>query len=430
MGVKITEKITGALRTVYPSGSTQDIVSLNMVSSLQADKDGNVILLLLVDSSVGEKLEPLRQDAERAALSVEGVKKVTAVLTAEKTVEDFHPDHLSSSTPPDRDGKSLLSRMKITGRRSGHFHADPKENGNKKKTVPNKVDFDPHKMAKNPPLEIPAKNVIVIASGKGGVGKSTVAANISASLSIIAQNVQQKNPHEIGQFSSVSVGLLDADIYGPSQPTMMGDVLYKPALNEQRKLIPLLRHNIKIMSIGFMTDPKKALIWRGPMAQSAFYQLLRDVAWENTNPRTNTPEKLDYLIIDMPPGTGDIQLTLAQKVKISGAIIVSTPQDIALIDARRAVEMFQKTNVPILGIIENMSTHICSNCGHEEPIFGHGGAEKEAKSLNIPFLGRIPLSISIRVDSDAGTPIVLSHPDTPEAQAFMQIAEKIIAVQG
>ena len=226
------------------------------------------------------------------------------------------------------------------------------------------------------------KNIICVVSGKGGVGKSTVSANLALAL---AQG-------------GAAVGLLDADIYGPSVPKMSGLEGQRPQQNEAGKLVPLSAFGLKVMSIGFMLDNEAPLVWRGPMVQTAVYQMLRDVEW-------GTAEKpLDVLIVDMPPGTGDAQLTLAQKVPVTGAVIVSTPQDIALIDARKAVKMFEKVGVKIFGLIENMSTHVCSNCGHEEHIFGHGGAKSEAEKLGVPFLGEIPLSIGIRKNSDEGKP--------------------------
>ncbi len=341
------------------------------ISSLQVSDVGDVILVVDVDPSRGPDLEKMRQEIERKIGMVNGVGKSSVVLTAEK------------------------------------------------KREPKTADIDPHKMAKNPILNIPAKHVIVVASGKGGVGKSTVAANIAVYIANIAQ---MGSGEIIGQGGNLRVGLLDADIYGPSQPLMMGDEEYKPELNEQKQLVPLQKHGLKIMSIGFMTDKSKALIWRGPMAQNAFYQMLRDVAWAGDD-----GEPLDYLIIDMPPGTGDVQLTLAQKVKVSGAVIVSTPQDVALIDARRAVEMFSKTGIDVLGLVENMSTHICSNCGHEDHIFAHGGAAQEADELGVRFLGDVPLSKNIRLNSDGGTPIVLAEPESEQAKAFGSIADNIIA---
>ncbi len=253
-------------------------------------------------------------------------------------------------------------------------------------------------------INIAAKRIILIASGKGGVGKSTVAANISAALA-----------------KDFKVGLLDADIYGPSQPLMMGGSDYKPELNHDDKIIPMDIHGVKVMSIGFMVEASKALVWRGPMMQKALYQMIRDVEWADDNGK-----ELDYLIIDMPPGTGDVQLTLAQKLNISGAVIVSTPQDIALIDARRAIDMFNKVNVPVIGILENMSTHICSNCGHEEHVFGYGGAAGEAQSQGVAFLGEIPLSMNIREFSDKGTPIVIAKSDSAQAKAFEDIVKNII----
>jgi ATP-binding protein involved in chromosome partitioning len=238
-------------------------------------------------------------------------------------------------------------------------------------------------MNKNPPLKLPIKKIIAVASGKGGVGKSTVAVNIAAALAKAGQ----------------SVGLLDADIYGPSVPRLTGLPYEKPALDKEKKLIPFDAHGLKIMSIG-------------SMVQSAIYQMFRDVAWGSEK------APLDILVVDMPPGTGDAQLTLAQKIPVDGAIIVSTPQDLALLDAIKAIEMFRKTQVPILGLIENMSTHICSKCGHEEAIFGHGGAKTEAQKRSVPFLGEIPLDIRIRENSDAG---LLS--DQP---AYKMIADEIM----
>ena len=343
------------------------------ISSLQIDDTGDVILVIEVDPSRGGGLENMRHKVEGKISKLKGIKKVSVILTAEKKQ--------AAKTP----------------------------------------DIDPHKMAKNPILNIPAKHIIVVASGKGGVGKSTIAANLAA---YIANNIQIDEVGLIGQGGGLRVGLLDADIYGPSQPLMMGDEEYKPELNEQKQLIPLQKYGLKIMSIGFMTDKSKALIWRGPMAQNAFYQMLRDVDWGSKY------EPLDYLIIDMPPGTGDVQLTLAQKVKVSGAVIVSTPQDVALIDARRAVEMFNKTNIPVIGLVENMSTHICSNCGHEEHIFGHGGVAKEANELGVALLGEVPLSKNIRLNSDKGMPIVLAEPKSEQAEALGAVAGNIISALG
>ncbi len=357
MDDKLRKQILKILGTVIDPEFGKDIVSLEMILSLQISDGNDVILLIEVDPKRGTELENLRQEAERKISGLRKIGKVSVILTAEN-----------------------------------------------QKSKP--ASTDPHGMAKNPVIDVPAKQIILIASGKGGVGKSTVAANIA---SLLAQNYK--------------VGLLDADIYGPSQAVMMGDEGYKPSLNDKKQLIPLEKYGLKIMSIGFMVDKSKALIWRGPMIQSALYQMLKDVAWVDEG--ADIGKKLDYLIIDMPPGTGDVQITLAQKVKINGAIIVSTPQDIALIDARRAVEMFNKTNIPIIGLVENMSTHICSACGHEEHIFGHGGARAEAKSLGIKFLGEIPLSRNIRENSDDGTPIVLAEPKSAQTQAFKDIIQNI-----
>jgi ATP-binding protein involved in chromosome partitioning len=321
-----------ALRAVDDPGRGADIVALDMVRGLQV-KGGRVLFSLEVDPARGPSLEPLRQAAERAVAALPGVTEVTAVLTAEKK-------------------------------------------------IPAAAKMDPHGMAKNPPLQLPIRHVIAVASGKGGVGKSTVALNLAVALARAGK----------------STGLLDADIYGPSVPRLTGIGMKKPQLKDD-KLLPLEAHGLKVMSIGFMVEDEAPLVWRGPMVQTALYQMLRDVAW-------GTPtDPLDFLIVDMPPGTGDAQLTLAQKVPLAGAVIVSTPQDLALADARKGIEMFRKVHVPILGLIENMSTYICSSCGHEEHIFGHGGAKAEAEKQGVPFLGEIPLDIAIRTSSDAGKPV-------------------------
>jgi ATP-binding protein involved in chromosome partitioning len=240
--------------------------------------------------------------------------------------------------------------------------------------------------------------VIAVASGKGGVGKSTTAINLALGL------------RDLG----LRVGLLDADIYGPSVPRLTG-IREKPQLNDERKMIPLARFGLSIMSIGFLVEEETAMIWRGPMVMSAITQMLRDVAWGT----------LDVLVVDMPPGTGDAQLTLAQNVPLKGAIIISTPQDLSLIDARRGLAMFKKVNVPVLGIIENMSYFQCPHCGTKSDIFGHGGARHEAERLGVPFLGEIPLHMSIRATSDAGTPVVDSEPDGPHAAIYRAIGAKV-----
>jgi ATP-binding protein involved in chromosome partitioning len=239
------------------------------------------------------------------------------------------------------------------------------------------------------------KNILVVASGKGGVGKSTVAANLALAL----------------QAEGAKVGVLDADIYGPSQPRMLG-ISGKPQSPDGKSIIAMTAHGLQAMSIGFLVDQDTPMIWRGPMVTQAMMQLLNDTRWE----------MLDYLVIDLPPGTGDIQLTLSQKVPVAGAIIVTTPQDIALLDARKALKMFEKVEVPVLGIVENMSTHVCSHCGHEEHIFGAGGGEAMAEQYAVPFLGSLPLDIRIREQADSGTPTVAAMPDSDLAARYRSIA--------
>jgi ATP-binding protein involved in chromosome partitioning len=244
------------------------------------------------------------------------------------------------------------------------------------------------------------KNIIAVASGKGGVGKSTTAVNLALALSA----------------EGARVAVLDADIYGPSQPRMLG-VSGRPESADGKKLTPMENYGVQVMSIGFLIDEEQPMIWRGPMVTQALTQLLNETAWRD----------LDYLVIDLPPGTGDIQLTLSQKIPVTGAVIVTTPQDIALLDARKGLRMFEKVNVPTLGIVENMSTHICSNCGHEEHIFGEGGGARMAEQYTIDLLGALPLDIRIRQQADEGRPTVVAEPDSPIARTYRDIARKVAA---
>lgn len=245
------------------------------------------------------------------------------------------------------------------------------------------------------------KNVIAVASGKGGVGKSTVAVNLALALAA----------------DGASVGMLDADIYGPSQPHMVGLVGERPTSEDGKTMQPLNALGLQVMSIGFLVDPDEPMVWRGPMVTSALSQMLQQTEWR----------ALDYLIVDMPPGTGDIQLTLSQQVPVSGAVIVTTPQDIAAIDARKGLAMFQKVSIPVLGVIENMSTHICTSCGHEEPIFGTGGGDTIAKDFDVDLLGKLPLDARIREQADSGHPTVASDPESAAAAAYMSTARQMTA---
>jgi len=256
----------------------------------------------------------------------------------------------------------------------------------------------PHAVQRGVKLVPGVKNIVAIASGKGGVGKSTTAVNLALALAA----------------EGASVGVLDADIYGPSQPTMLG-LAGRPESKDGKTLEPMEAYGVQAMSIGFLIDTDTPMVWRGPMVTQALEQLLKDTNWRD----------LDYLVVDMPPGTGDIALTLSQKVPVTGAVIVTTPQDIALIDARKGLKMFEKVGVPIVGIVENMSIHICSKCGHAEHIFGEGGAERMCRDYNVPFLGSLPLDIRIREQADSGRPTVIAEPDGPVAQAYKAIARKV-----
>jgi ATP-binding protein involved in chromosome partitioning len=248
------------------------------------------------------------------------------------------------------------------------------------------------------------KNIVVVASGKGGVGKSTTAANLALALAK----------------QGAAVGLFDADIYGPSQPLMLGVAGQRPEVVDNKVMVPINAHGVRVNSVGFLVDDRQAMVWRGPMVVGAFNQILNDTRWGN----------LDYLIVDMPPGTGDIQLSLAQSVPVTGAIIVTTPQDVALLDAKRGIEMFRKVEVPILGVIENMGLHICSNCGHEEHIFGEGGADRIARDYDVTVLGSLPLDGRIREQCDAGKPSVVADPEGRVAAIYNEIATGVAKALG
>ncbi len=365
---QVTEAtVLEALKRVQDPDRGQDVVSLGMVQGV-AVKGGHVHFTLQVEPERGPKLEPLRKAAEKAVEAMAGVLSVTAVLTADKP----------GGRAPAQGGHGHAH-----GHGHGHGHAQA-QGGQQ----PNK------------PLIPGVKTIVAVASGKGGVGKSTTAVNLALAL-------KQKG---------LKVGILDADIYGPSLPRMMA-ITGKPDTKDGKVLEPKEGYGVKTMSIGYLIAEDTPMIWRGPMVMSAIEQMLRDVNWG----------ELDMLVVDLPPGTGDAQLTMAQRVPLSGAVIVSTPQDIALLDARKGLGMFRKVDVPVLGIVENMSYFLCPHCGERSDIFAHGGARREADRLGCEFLGEVPLDIAIRETSDQGYPIVISKPDHPQAKIYRQIADRVWA---
>jgi len=375
------EAILAALRTVPAPDGGGDIVAAGMVQGLTVGGDA-VSFVIEVDPARGAALEPLRAAAEAAAKAVPGVARALVALTA-------HSARPGASQPPQRPAQRPATPPDL-----------PPDLGVSRRAGPGDKPLKPVPPAPNEGRIAGVRHIIAVASGKGGVGKSTVACNLA--LALAAEGAR--------------VGILDADVYGPSQPRMLG-VTGKPASPDGKTITPLHGHGVAVMSMGFMVDEGQSIVWRGPMLMSALTQMLHQVAWGD----------LDYLVVDLPPGTGDVQLTLSQKATITGAVVVSTPQDIALIDARKALDMFRKTNTPVLGIIENMSTFCCPNCGVETQIFGHGGARREAATLGLPFLGEIPLDLETRQLSDSGTPIVVSRPGSAQAKRFREIARAVMA---
>jgi ATP-binding protein involved in chromosome partitioning len=359
------EAVVEKLRSIRGPDLEGDIVSLGLVSDIFI-ADSKVFFSITVPAARAQELEPLRSAAEKAVKGMPGVESAMVALTAEKKGGGMEsaPPRRPSPQPP----RPAQPAPAASGNRPG------------KRGVPG------------------VKSIIAVASGKGGVGKSTTAVNVALGLAALGLNV----------------GILDADIYGPSLPRLMG-LSGKPETVDGKILKPMERHGIKVMSIGFLVEEETPMIWRGPMVMSALTQLLREVAWG----------ELDVLVVDMPPGTGDAQLTMAQQGPLAGAVIVSTPQDLALIDARRGLNMFNRVEVPVLGIVENMSYFIAPDTGARYDIFGNGGARSEAERLGVPFLGEVPLTMNIRETSDSGEPVVVSDPEGPQAKVYREIASRV-----
>jgi ATP-binding protein involved in chromosome partitioning len=362
------EAVLERLKTVTGPDASGDIVSQGLVSDIFI-ADGKVFFSITVPAARANEMEPLRAAAERAVKEIPGVASAMVALTAEKK-----GGGMEAPIPPRPAAPNPAAAP--AGR---HMHA-PSGHQPGKRGVPG------------------IEAIIAVASGKGGVGKSTTAVNIALGLAA----------------NGLRVGVLDADIYGPSMPRLL-KISGRPETVNGKVLKPMENYGIKVMSMGFLVDEETPMIWRGPMVVSALTQMMREVAWG----------ALDVLVVDMPPGTGDAQLTMAQQVPLAGAVIVSTPQDLALIDARKGLNMFRKVDVPLLGIVENMSYFIAPDTGKRYDIFGHGGARREAERLGVTFLGEVPLQMEIRETSDAGMPVVVSKPDGPEARIYRDIATKV-----
>jgi ATP-binding protein involved in chromosome partitioning len=370
------DQVLAALGKVRGPDLEGDLVSRSMVSDVFIS-DGKVYFSITVPADRAKELEPMRLAAEKAVTAVEGVKGALVTLTADRKASSA-PQPAPAAPSPQGHGHAGHGHSATGGPAAGQ----PRGPANAKAGVPG------------------VGAIIAVASGKGGVGKSTTAVNFALGL----------------KANGLRVGILDADIYGPSVPRLL-KISGRPEQIDGRLIKPMENYGLKAMSMGFLVDEETAMIWRGPMVQSALLQMLREVAWGD----------LDVLVIDMPPGTGDAQLTIAQQVPLAGAVIVSTPQDLALIDARKAVTMFRKVEIPILGIVENMSYFLAPDTGTRYDIFGHGGARAEADRIGVPFLGEVPLTIDIRERSDLGTPIVHAEPDSEISRIYRDIAEKVWA---
>jgi len=373
-------QVLDALKRVKGPDLNDNIVELGLVSEILL-KDGRVYFSITVPAARAGQLEPLRQAASKVVEDLEGVSGVTAVLTAEAASSPSGNGKPSVGAAPEhpRVTQARAGAAASTGA-AGAAPAQARSGGQRTQAIPG------------------VKHLVAVASGKGGVGKSTTAVNLALGF----------------QARGLSVGILDADVYGPSQPRLLG-LSGRPQATQDDRLEPMKGYGLKAMSIGFLVEEGTPVIWRGPMVVQALNQMLRQVNWG----------ELDVIVIDMPPGTGDVQLTMAQQVPLSGAVIVSTPQDLALIDARKGLAMFERVEVPVLGIIENMSYFICPHCGERSDIFGHGGAAHEANKLGVPFLGGVPLHMDIRSSSDLGQPIVASEPDGPHAAVYRDLAGKV-----
>ena len=384
-----------ALKRVKGPDLNGNIVDLGLVSEVLV-KGPRVYFSITVPAERAGELEPLRQAAEKVVSEVEGVGGVTAVLTAEAK-----PGAGGQRTGPGtgRPESPRVQQARASGQAGdggGHGHSHGGAGHRHGGGGQAQGSGGRHGAA------VPGvKHLVAVASGKGGVGKSTTAVNLALGFQAIG----------------LKAGILDADIYGPSQPRLLG-LTGRPTTDKSNRLKPMENYGLKVMSMGFLVDEATPIIWRGPMVVSALQQMLREVAWGEDG------RELDVLVIDMPPGTGDVQLSMAQQAPLSGAVIVSTPQDLALIDARKGLAMFKQVDVPVLGIIENMSYFICPKCGERSDIFGHGGAEHEADVLGLPFLGAVPLHMEIRATSDAGKPVVATQPDSVHAKIYREIAAK------
>ncbi len=363
------EQVLAALAKVPAPGGAA-LTDARVLSDVVVSDD-KVYFSISVDAAAVKAWEPVRAAAEAAVRAVPGVKSALVALTAERAA--------GSSAPRGPQPAHVANQPRAAGAAAPHAHAHPAD-----KVQPGIPGVDA---------------IIAVASGKGGVGKSTTAVNLALGL------------RDLG----LKVGILDADIYGPSLPKLLA-IKEKPQTLGGNKLKPIDRYGLTVMSIGFLIDEETPMIWRGPMVMSAITQMLREVEWG----------KLDVMVVDMPPGTGDAQLTMAQQVPLKGAVIVSTPQDLALIDARRGVAMFKRVNVPVLGVVENMSYFLCPECGTRSDIFSHGGARHEAERLGVPFLGEVPLHMTIREKSDAGLPVVATEPDGVHAKIYRDIAAKVL----